>query len=215
MKQSIWCFCLAALALVGAAGAAQAERESSIDIRGLVVDIRPLTADIVGLDRSTVDLEDGSAGVNDDQVKLVKNVTELDRAMSDLAVKETKTEIRVDLSADVLFDFDKANIKPEAALALKQTALVIRKKAKGAVRISGHTDAKGSDQYNQRLSESRANSVKSWLVRVETLPSRIFQTKGYGERAPVAPNVKPDGSDNPDGRAKNRRVEIIIETVQR
>lgn len=85
-----------------------------------------------------------------------------------LSVKETPTEICIELAADVLFDFDKSTIKPEAASALHNVAEIINDKGKGrSVRIEGHTDGKGSDAYNQRLSEQRAGSVKQWLAQKE------------------------------------------------
>lgn len=130
--------------------------------------------------------------------------------VQDLQVKETDTEIHIELAADVLFDFDKADILPKAREALKQAATVIREKAKGTVRVEGYTDAKGSDAYNQRLSERRANAVKDWLVNKEGLKNVSFAASGFGARKPVAPNKKPDGSDDPEGRQKNRRVEIVV-----
>jgi outer membrane protein OmpA-like peptidoglycan-associated protein len=126
-----------------------------------------------------------------------------------LAIKETPTEVRIELAADVLFDFDKAAIKPEAGSALKNVAAVLKDKAKGPVRIEGHTDAKGSDAYNQNLSVRRADAVRQWLVEKEGLKGRNITTRGFAAKNPVAPNTKPDGSDNPDGRQRNRRVEII------
>ena len=127
-----------------------------------------------------------------------------------LSVKETPTEIRIELAADVLFDFDKSNIKPEAASALHNVAEIITDKGKGrSVRIEGHTDGKGSDTYNQRLSEQRAASVKQWLAQKEGIRVNMA-TQGFGAHRPVAPNTKPDGSDDPDGRQKNRRVEIVV-----
>jgi len=119
-------------------------------------------------------------------------------------------EVRIDMAADVLFDFNKANILPKAQEALKQAADVIRKKAKGTVRIEGHTDSIGSNAQNQRLSERRSESVKSWFIREEGLGNVSFTTQGFGASKPVAPNRKPDGSDDPEGRQKNRRVEIVI-----
>ena len=110
----------------------------------------------------------------------------------------------------MLFDFDKANIKAQAAVTLKQAASVIRDKAKGVVQIEGYTDAKGSDAYNQRLSGQRATAVKTWLINKEGLKNVKFETHGFGAKKPVAPNTKPDGSDDPAGRQKNRRVEIIL-----
>lgn len=139
------------------------------------------------------------------------NIQDMGGKVQDLRIKETKSEVRIELAADVLFDFDKADIRPAAREALKQTAALIRDKAKGIVRIEGHTDSKGSDSYNQKLSDRRAKSVKDWLVAKEGLKDVKFETRGFGSRKPVAPNNKPDGSDDPDGRQRNRRVEIVID----
>jgi outer membrane protein OmpA-like peptidoglycan-associated protein len=129
----------------------------------------------------------------------------------DLQVKETATEIRIELAADVLFDFDKATIRPAAATALHNVAEIITEKGNGrSVRIEGHTDGKGSASYNQRLSERRAESVRRWLVQKEGLSQVVITTRGFGATRPVAPNTNPDGSDNPEGRQKNRRVEIVL-----
>jgi outer membrane protein OmpA-like peptidoglycan-associated protein len=77
------------------------------------------------------------------------------------------------------------------------------------VRIEGYTDGKGSDSYNQKLSLRRAESVKKWL-ETHGLAGIRFSAAGFGAKNPVAPNTKPDGSDDPEGRQKNRRVEIVI-----
>jgi outer membrane protein OmpA-like peptidoglycan-associated protein len=131
--------------------------------------------------------------------------------ISDLKVRETSTEIKIELAADVLFDFDKSTLRPTARDALHQAASIIHDNAKGTtVRIDGYTDSKGSDPYNQRLSDRRAESVRNWFVTKEGLKDVNFATKGYGAKNPVAPNTKPDGSDDPDGRQKNRRVEITV-----
>ena len=76
--------------------------------------------------------------------------------------------------------------------------------------IEGHTDAKGADAYNQTLSEQRAASVKQWLVTNAQISGATITTRGLGKSKPVAHNTKPDGSDDPEGRAKNRRVQIIV-----
>jgi outer membrane protein OmpA-like peptidoglycan-associated protein len=141
---------------------------------------------------------------------LVYRIEDMGGKVQALEVKESATEVRIELAADVLFDFDKAVILPKAQPTLKQAAQVIREKARGPVRIEGHTDAKGSDTYNQRLSERRAEAVQSWFIQKEGLGNVPFTTKGFGARRPVAPNNKPDGSDDPEGRQKNRRVEIIM-----
>jgi outer membrane protein OmpA-like peptidoglycan-associated protein len=140
---------------------------------------------------------------------LIFKVEDLAGKVESLRVRETATETRIELPADILFDFDKADIRPAAGPALKQAADLIRKGARGTVTIEGHTDAKGSAGYNQKLSERRSASVQKWLVEREDLRSVRFQTKGFGAARPVAPNAKPDGTDDPEGRQKNRRVEIV------
>jgi outer membrane protein OmpA-like peptidoglycan-associated protein len=128
----------------------------------------------------------------------------------DIAVKQSRTEVKIELAADVLFDFDSAAIRPKARPSLARIATFIQGNAKGPVRILGYTDGKGAAQYNQRLSEQRAISVQRWFVDKDGLRDVAFRTQGFGARNPVAPNTKPDGSDNPGGRQKNRRVEIIL-----
>ena len=141
---------------------------------------------------------------------LVYRVDDMGGKIESLEVKETSTEVRIDLSADVLFAFDKADLLPKAQQTLSQAAAIIRDKAKGTVRIGGYTDAKGADAYNQRLSERRAAAVENWFKSEGHLNAVSFAAKGFGAKNPVAPNTKPDGSDDPDGRQKNRRVEITI-----
>jgi outer membrane protein OmpA-like peptidoglycan-associated protein len=134
----------------------------------------------------------------------------LDAALKSLDAKVTDTEIRIDLSADVLFDFDKADIKKEAEPSLRHLATVVEANPGAKVTIEGHTDGKGTDAYNQALSEQRAASVKQWLVANAKVSSASIATRGWGKSKPVAHNTKPDGSDDPDGRAKNRRVEVVV-----
>lgn len=141
------------------------------------------------------------------------SVLDLEKTIADLNGNIVGNLIILHLAADVLFDFDKAVIKPEAETVLAKVALVIRKKAKGPVIIRGFTDSKGAEDYNLDLSRRRAEAAKIWLsgkgnAQVE------YKTEGLGETEPVAPNTNSDGSDNPEGRAKNRRVEIIIKTEQ-
>ena len=142
---------------------------------------------------------------------LVFTVEDLAWTIEDLRLKESDTEITIDLAADVLFDFDSAKLLPGAHNALERVADVIRERAKGTVRIAGHTDGKGSPSYNQTLSERRAAEVRSWLTaRVREKRTKLVVV-GFGASKPIAPNQTPDGLDDPAGRAKNRRVEIVIE----
>jgi outer membrane protein OmpA-like peptidoglycan-associated protein len=79
------------------------------------------------------------------------------------------------------------------------------------VTIEGFTDSKGGKSFNMQLSQARADAVRDWLVKNGQLPSTNITAKGLGEDNPVAPNTNTDGSDNPSGRALNRRVSIIVE----
>ena len=137
-------------------------------------------------------------------------VENLGGQVQSLQVRETATETRIELPADILFDFDKADIRSTAEAALKQVADLLRQRAKGTVRIEGHTDGKGAPAYNQKLSERRAASVQKWMVEREGLRQVKFANQGFGATKPVVPNTKPDGSDDPEGRQKNRRVEIVF-----
>ena len=92
----------------------------------------------------------------------------------------------------------------------KKLAQAISKLKLKMIQIAGHTDSKGSDEYNLQLSQQRAEAVAAWLVNNTNMTSDRLISKGYGETQPVADNQKPNGEDNPEGRAKNRRVEVII-----
>jgi OmpA-OmpF porin, OOP family len=110
---------------------------------------------------------------------------------------------KITFAADVLFDFDKSVIKPEGRSKLDDLA----GKAKGVnlevVIAIGHADSIGSDEYNQRLSVRRAESVKAYLVSKGIETNRVY-TEGKGEKQPVASNK------TAEGRAKNRRTEIEV-----
>lgn len=115
--------------------------------------------------------------------------------------------IRFSLPADVLFDFDKATLRPDAAAPMAQAQRLIAAYPQAPLAVTGHTDAKGDDAYNDRLSLARARTVAG---RLAADGERRPVVKGMGEREPAAPNTRPDGSDDPDGRQRNRRVEITI-----
>ena len=111
--------------------------------------------------------------------------------------------------ADALFEFDKANLNPAATETLAALGPEIEKTGAKPIAVEGHTDALGSDAYNQKLSEARAKSVRDWLAEHQFVPATLA-IKGYGKTRPVAANQKPDGSDDPEGRQKNRRVEVVV-----
>ena len=114
----------------------------------------------------------------------------------------------ITLEDGVLFDFGKSDIRPDAAQTLKSLAGVLNNAKVPAAHIYGHTDSVSDEAFNQQLSEARANAVKNDLAKNGV--TATMDATGYGESKPVAPNENADGSDNPAGRALNRRVEIFI-----
>jgi outer membrane protein OmpA-like peptidoglycan-associated protein len=158
--------------------------------------------DIVGVTREIQGLTSGIQGSS----------TGIQSVLQDLRAKVTAQEVKIELDADVLFDFDKYNLRPEAADSLRKVGEVAKSYGNSPVLIEGHTDGVGSHAHNMKLSDDRAASVKNWLVQNAGVSASRITTRGWGETKPVAPNKKPDGSDDPAGRQKNRRVEITIRT---
>jgi len=115
------------------------------------------------------------------------------------------------LPSDVLFAFGSATLSPAAAGAIDALAKQITATS-GTVTISGYTDSVGSDADNQKLSEARAAAVQQ-AVAAKLGGDFTYKSVGFGETRPVAPNTNPDGSDNPDGRARNRRVELTVDAA--
>jgi len=120
------------------------------------------------------------------------------------AIEATSSGIKINIQAAVLFAFDKYDIRPEAAKILHDVALQILQYPGSKIIIEGHTCSMGTDQYNQKLSENRARSVRNYLVNVEKMTEFQIEVRGLGETAPIAPN------DTEVNREKNRRVEIIV-----
>lgn len=125
---------------------------------------------------------------------------------SGLSAEQSNLNVDAQLAADQLFDFNKSTLKPEAEEMLTQLAANLESMGDESVRITGHTDSKGDNSYNKKLSLDRANAVKDWLVK-KGLKNQIL-TEGKGEEEPIAENTTSDGKDNEEGRAKNRRVEV-------
>ncbi len=115
----------------------------------------------------------------------------------------------ITLSDRVLFDFDKSDIRPDAGDVLDTLATALGEISVTKMEIRGHTDAKGDDDYNQALSERRAEAVMAALRQRGAASDA--SARGFGESQPVASNAV-DGKDNPGGRQLNRRVEIFIRT---
>lgn len=110
---------------------------------------------------------------------------------------------------NLYFDFDSDVIKDESRPVLQLLLTFLNKNTTINMEIMGHTDSRGSDEHNLDLSQRRAEAVMNWLVANEIQEKRLT-AKGYGETKPVLPNENPDGSDNPENRAKNRRTEVKI-----
>jgi OOP family OmpA-OmpF porin len=102
----------------------------------------------------------------------------------------------------VHFDFDKSNIRPGDAAVLDEAAATLQANPNVTVNVNGHTDAIGTEEYNLGLSNRRADSVVNYLGEKGIASSRLIP-HGYGKSQPVATN------DTPEGRAENRRVELI------
>lgn len=118
-----------------------------------------------------------------------------------------ETGCPISLTLQIKFDFDKADIKPAFQGELKKAADFIAKYPGNKILVAGHTDSKGTDAYNQKLSELRANAVREYLIAKHGVPADKMVARGYGESQPVADNA------TAEGQAKNRRVEVICCTV--
>lgn len=133
-----------------------------------------------------------------------------------IKIQQDKNTTVYTLPADILFDFDKANLRPDAEAALQQISNSIAQRFTNVpvqIQINGHTDSVGGNTYNMALSKRRAESVEQWLIAHTNLKPNQITVEGLGETEPVAPNTNPDGSDNPQGRQQNRRVEIVVRNI--
>jgi OmpA-OmpF porin, OOP family len=135
-------------------------------------------------------------------------VLALDNSVSEESTGQRET---LTLAADVFFAFDQDGLTIPAAAALADLAPRIAARAKGTVRIDAYTDAKGPADYNLDLSRRRAATVQADLERRLAGKPIAFAAVGHGAAAFVAPNSKADGSDDPEGRARNRRVTIAFD----
>ena len=127
-------------------------------------------------------------------------------------VKETDRGVEIIFPEVLLFDFDSDRLKSAAKRKMYKIAEIVNdpKVESRMIAVEGHADNIGSDAYNMDLSKRRSESVSRALVFSGVRKERLV-TRGFGDRNPIAPNRNPNGSDNPEGRALNRRVEIIIE----
>jgi OmpA-OmpF porin, OOP family len=112
--------------------------------------------------------------------------------------------------SNIYFEFNSDKLTNTAMLNIDTTLLVLLYDNPNLrIRIEAHTDGKGNDDYNLKLSKRRANSIVKYLIQNGIEASGLI-ARGYGESRPIAPNKNPDGSDNPKGRSKNRRIEFGV-----
>ncbi len=127
-----------------------------------------------------------------------------------LDARETSRGVVVTLPT-LLFAFGSADLTPEMRSRLDKIATILgHKRAEGrSIEIEGHSDAVGTNAANLELSQKRSDTTAQELIAGGIRRDRLT-TQGFGEEHPVALNTHPDGSDNPEGRAQNRRVEVIV-----
>ncbi|ADV28109.1 OmpA/MotB domain protein [Pseudoxanthomonas suwonensis 11-1] len=154
---------------------------------------------------SCADLDDDGDGVNNCDDKCPGS-----QAGQAIGPDGCPVPVSIDLKG-VNFDYDKATLRPDAVAILSEAAEILKRYPDLRVEVAGHTDSRGTDAYNQKLSERRAKAVYDYLTSNGIDASRLVGPIGYGESRPIAPNANPDGSDNPEGRAKNRRTELNVQ----
>jgi outer membrane protein OmpA-like peptidoglycan-associated protein len=135
--------------------------------------------------------------------KMDKQAEEIKKEVPNATVERVGEGIVVEFNSKILFGFDKSDLTPEARKNLGDLITILNKYPDTNIEIQGHTDSKGSEEYNMALSERRANTVAAYLKANGINSSRIT-TKGFGESAPKYSN------DTEEGMAQNRRVEFLI-----
>ncbi|BEN31957.1 MULTISPECIES: OmpA family protein [Serratia] len=181
-----------ALGLVSFGSWADSGEPASVG-KPVILDLKATRLDLVGL----------PSGLNAGVLDLQSKAADLAKQSADISVRNSKNAVTLSMRSDVLFAFDSDAIAAKAEPALQQVAQFIAAEPVGKVVIEGHTDAVGSDKYNQDLSLRRARAVAAWLIAHGVEKSRLSE-RGKGEVEPVASN------DTPTGRAKNRRVDFVL-----
>jgi len=132
-----------------------------------------------------------------------KQAAEIERDIEGAKVERVGEGIKITFSSGILFDVDQSYVKDQYRSELTELSRILNKYEDTNIMLVGHTDSTGSPEYNQGLSERRADSVANYLATQQVNAGR-FTTEGYGESQPVATN------DTEAGRAQNRRVEVAI-----
>ncbi len=132
-----------------------------------------------------------------------KQAAEMQRDLEGAKVERVGEGIKITFDSGLLFDVDKAEVKPQSKENLRKLATILQKYEDTNILLEGHTDDTGSDEHNLNLSRSRAQSVATFLYGLKINPAR-FAIMGYGESQPIATN------DNAEGRQMNRRVDLAV-----
>ncbi|MCH8331175.1 MAG: OmpA family protein [Bacteroidetes bacterium] len=127
----------------------------------------------------------------------------------DLFLEKIVYEKKAYTLRNIYYDYDDYKLRDESELAIDTLLQIMNENLQIVVEIGSHTDSKGNNTYNRKLSQKRAQSVVNYLI-ANKIPTQRLKAKGYGESNPVAENNNPDGSDNPEGRQRNRRTEFKI-----
>lgn len=135
--------------------------------------------------------------------KMDKQAEEMKKVLGDAEVRREGEGIVINFKEKVLFGFDQSDLNSNAEINLNKVSNILQKYPETDIVIIGHTDDKGAEAYNQRLSERRSNSV-SYFLRTHNISAARVTVNGMGESDPVASN------DSEDGRSFNRRVEFVI-----
>ena len=136
------------------------------------------------------------------------DIAESDTITSDIPLKKIRKQEIINLD-NIYFEFDKDIIKEKSKRELMRMVNFMKANPQVKIEIGAHTDSKGDDLYNLKLSQKRAKKVLQFMIQNGIKSTRMTH-KGYGETNPLLPNENPDGTDNEENRKLNRRVELII-----
>jgi len=132
-----------------------------------------------------------------------KQAKEIQTQVPGAKVERVAEGIKVEFNEKILFAFSKSDLSDSAKMNLNNLATILKNNPNTNIEIQGHTDSRGTEEYNMGLSLRRANAVRDYLISQDIDASRMT-VKGYGETAPAYSN------DTPEGMAQNRRVEFLI-----
>jgi len=169
-----------------------------VKLGDLAAPVEPTPAPVVP-QQTCADLDDDGDGINNCDDKCPGSV-----AGQAIGPDGCPVPLTIDLKG-VNFDFDKATLRPDAVVILDEAIAILQKYPQLKVEVAGHTDAIGTDQYNQGLSERRAKTVYDYLTNAGIGADRLVGPNGYGESRPI------DTNDTSEGRARNRRTELNVQ----